>query len=427
MRRDIRVFLLIGLLVLSLLGCNLLALPRLLEQPTATPAPTPQPEKVEVVATPTPKPPKVEVAATPTSLPPTVVLDADVEEQLLINIYKRVNPSVVNIRVAKRVKGFRFEFEIPGFPRGPEEFFIPGQGSGFVYDKEGHIVTNNHVVEGAEEIEVTFSDGTIVEAKVIGTDPDSDLAVLKVDLPPERLQAVELGDSDELEVGQRVIAIGNPFGLNGTMTTGIISALGRTLPLGRISTTVGGRFSIPELIQTDAAINPGNSGGPLLDSQGRVIGVNTAITSPSGSFAGVGFAVPVNLVKRVVPELIEKGHYAYPWLGITGTTLVPRIVEEMDLPVERGALIVEVVEGSPADRVGLRGGKRDWVVEVYGKPTALGGDVIIAIDGVKVKSMEDLIVYLVKETKVGQRVKLTIIRDGKEMRIEVKLAERPRE
>ena len=427
MRRDIRVFLLIGLLVLSLLGCNLLALPRLLEQPTATPAPTPQPEKVEVVATPTPKPPKVEVAATPTSLPPTVVLDADVEEQLLINIYKRVNPSVVNIRVAKRVKGFRFEFEIPGFPRGPEEFFIPGQGSGFVYDKEGHIVTNYHVVEGAEEIEVTFSDGTIVEAKVIGTDPDSDLAVLKVDLPPERLQAVELGDSDELEVGQRVIAIGNPFGLNGTMTTGIISALGRTLPLGRISTTVGGRFSIPELIQTDAAINPGNSGGPLLDSQGRVIGVNTAITSPSGSFAGVGFAVPVNLVKRVVPELIEKGHYAYPWLGITGTTLVPRIVEEMDLPVERGALIVEVVEGSPADRVGLRGGKRDWVVEVYGKPTALGGDVIIAIDGVKVKSMEDLIVYLVKETKVGQRVKLTIIRDGKEMRIEVKLAERPRE
>jgi len=416
---------------LSLLGCNLLALPRLLEQPTATlraeasaeaSAEAPQGE----APVPTPKPARIEVVATPTPLPPAAIQEADAEEQLLINIYKRVNPAVVNIRVAKRIEGFRFEFEIPGFPRGPEEFFMPGEGSGFVYDKEGHIVTNNHVVEGAEEIEVTFFDGTIVKAEVVGTDPDSDLAVLKVDLPPEGLQAVELGDSDGLEVGQRVIAIGNPFGLNGTMTTGIISALGRTLPLGRISETVGGRFSIAELIQTDAAINPGNSGGPLLDSQGRVIGVNTAITSLSGSFAGVGFAVPVNLVKRVAPELIEKGRYAYPWLGISGTALVPKIMEEMGLPIERGALIVEVVEGSPAERAGLRGGKRDWVVEVFGKPTALGGDVITAIDGIEVKSMEDLIVYLVRETRVGQEVKLTIVRDGKEMEVEIELAERPR-
>ena len=423
MKRNTRLFLLTGLLALSLLGCNLLALPRLLEQPTATLRAEPQGE----APVPTPKPARIEVVATPTPLPPTAVQEADAEEQLLINIYKRVNPAVANIRVTKRVKGFRFEFEIPGFPQGPEESPVPGEGSGFVYDKEGHIVTNNHVVEGAEEIEVTFSDGTIVEAEVVGMDPDSDLAVLKVDLPPEGLRAVELGDSDRLEVGQRVIAIGNPFGLNGTMTTGIISALERTLTLGRISTTVGGRFSIPELIQTDAAINPGNSGGPLLDSQGRVIGVNTAITSLSGSFAGVGFAVPVNLVKRVVPELIEKGRYAYPWLGITGIALHPQVVEAMDLPVERGALVTEVVGGGPAEKVGLRGGDKDRTIEVQGREIPLGGDVIIAIDGVEVKSMEDIIIYLVRETKVGQRVKLTIIRDGREMRIEVELAERPRE
>lgn len=414
MRRDVKLFFLIGLLALSLLGCNLLALPKLLKQPTATPVPTP-------------KPVRVEVAVTPTPLPPVAVQEIDAEEQLLINVYKRVNPAVVNIRVVKRMQGFGFEFEMPGFSQGPEEFFMPGEGSGFVYDEEGHIVTNNHVVEGAEEIDVTFSDGTIVEAEVIGTDPDSDLAVLKVDLPPEGLQAIELGDSDRLEVGQRVIAIGNPFGLKGTMTTGIISALGRTLPLGRISTTIGGRFSIPELIQTDAAINPGNSGGPLLDSQGRIIGVNTAITSPSGSFAGVGFAVPVNLVKRVVPELIEEGRYAYPWLGITGTSLVPKVAEAMDLPVESGALVIEVVKGGPAEGVDLRGGDKNRTIEVAGQEVPLGGDVIVAIDGVEVKNMEDLIVYLVRETRVGQEVKLTIVRDGEEMEVEVKLAERPRE
>ncbi|HID87847.1 MAG TPA: PDZ domain-containing protein [Anaerolineae bacterium] len=347
------------------------------------------------------------------------------EEQLLADIYQRVNPSVVNIRVVKRTKleqPFRFEFpEIPGFPeipRMPDEFFQEGVGSGFVWDREGHIVTNNHVVAGAEELEVTFWDDTTLPAQVVGTDPDSDLAVIQVEADPSLLRPVELGDSDDLKVGQRVIAIGNPFGQTGSMTTGIISALGRTIPTG------GSPFAIPEMIQTDAAINPGSSGGPLLDSQGRVIGINTLILSRSGSFSGIGFAVPVNIAKRVVPALIEKGEYLYPWLGISGTKLTPAIVEAMDLPVQHGALVVEVVADGPADRAGLRGS--DEQTEVFGRPVPIGGDVITAIDGRPVKSMDDLITYLVKEKRPGERVTLTILRDGQEQRVEVTLGQRPR-
>lgn len=411
MERKERLSLIILVLLLagSLLGCGLCSLPSLAKTSTATPLPV-------AVSTPTPE-------FTFTPLPPSLVGEADAEERLLVNIYKRVNPAVVNIRVVKRVEGFRFEF--PGFPQAPEEF--PGEGSGFVYDKEGHIITNNHVVEEADEVEVTFYDGTIAPARVIGTDTDSDLAVIKAEPPSESLHTVELGDSDALEVGQRVVAIGNPFGLEGSMTTGIISALGRTMPWGRISTVVGGRFSIPELIQTDAAINPGNSGGPLLDSHGRVIGVNTAIQSSTGSFAGVGFAVPVNLVKKVVPALIEKGSYSYSWLGIVGRDLRPEIVEAMDLSVDRGALVVEVVKDSPADRVGLRGGDKRRTLEVREQEVPLGGDVIVAIDGTRVEGMADFISYQVWETKVGQEVELTIIREGEEMRVRVKLDERPRE
>jgi len=277
---------------LLLLGCNLLDIPAILtwgariEEEVAT-------EVAEVTVTPQP---------IPTPLPPLRAGELYPEEQLLINIYERVSPSVVHIRVVRRVEIERpFEFkwpEIPGFPsppeipRLPEEFYQPGEGSGFIWDTEGHIVTNHHVVEGADKVEVHFFDGTIVEAEVIGTDPDSDLAVIEVDVPSELLRPVELGDSDKLKVGQWAIAIGNPFGQTWTMTRGIISALGRTLPSGTSP------FAIPEMIQTDAAINPGNSGGPLLDSQGRVIGVNTMILSRSGSSAGVGFAVPINIAKR---------------------------------------------------------------------------------------------------------------------------------
>jgi len=409
---------------LLLLGCNLLNIPAILtwgartEGKVATKA-------AEVAVTPQPA-----LQPTPTPLPLPSAGELNAEEQLLTSIYERVSPSVVHIRVVRRVKveqpfGFEFRWpEIPGFPtpppeipRSPKEFYQPGEGSGFIWDTAGHIVTNNHVVEGADKVEVHFFDGTIVEAKVIGTDPDSDLAVIEVDVPSELLRPVKLGDSDKLKVGQWAIAIGNPFGQTWTMTRGIISALGRTLPSGTSP------FAIPEMIQTDAAINPGNSGGPLLDSQGRVIGVNTMILSRSGSSAGVGFAVPINIAKQVVPVLIEKGHYAYSWLGISGRSLTPAIVEAMDLPVKQGALVIEVVKDSPADKAGLRGS--DKTTKIEGQEVPIGGDVIVAINDTPVHGMDDLITYLVRKTRPGQRVELTIIREGHEQRIEVELGERP--
>jgi 2-alkenal reductase len=396
------------LLALSLAGCcGVCTLPNL-----ARPA--------RVVST----PPSVELAATPTSLPPEIVRSADAEEQLLINIYKRVNPAVVNIRVIKRVDsgslGLPPVTGTPEAPQSPNDTFQQGVGSGFVIDKQGHIVTNNHVVEKAEEVQVTFSDGSIVHAKVIGTDPDSDLAVIKVDWPADRLAPVELGDSDGIEVGQRAIAVGNPFGLRGTLTVGIVSALGRSLQLGRSSAAVGGRFTIPELIQTDAAINPGNSGGPLLDSQGRVIGVNTAYEADA---TGVGFAVPVNAVKRVVPELIRTGKYSYPWLGISGSDLTLDVIEAMKLPVQRGALVISVTPDSPADKAGVRGSND--TLEKSGSELRIGGDVITAIDGQRVGQFDDILVYILRRTKVGQQVTLSIIRSGREQTVQVKLGERP--
>ncbi len=418
MKEKMRKWSLIGLVILltlSLTGCGLCGVPicgRL-----SRPAPTPT-----VVGQVQPK----QIVPTPTPLPAEVIREADAEELLLINIYKRVNPSVVHIRVVQRISSEGFTFpQIPGFPnipQTPEDFYQQGTGSGFVLDKEGHIVTNNHVVENAEDVQVTFHDGTTVRAKVIGTDPDSDLAVIKVDVPADMLHSVELGDSDQLEVGQRAMALGNPFGLRGTLTTGIISALGRSLPLGRASVVIGARFTIPELIQTDAAINPGNSGGPLLDSQGRVIGVNTAY-NPSTS--GIGFAVPVNTVKRVVPKLIKDGYYPYPWLGISGTDLSLDVIEEMKLPVQRGAIILEVTPNSPAEKAGLRGSTK--TVKKAGREIRIGGDVVIAIDGQKVAQFEDILVYILRHTEVGQEVNLTIIRDGKEQSVRVKLGERPKE
>jgi len=405
--KRLSIIVLLSFLGLSLAGCSVCGFPAFgrLARSVSTPA-------------------REYIVATPTPLSSEVVQEADAEEQLLINIYKRVNPAVVNIRVVQRVDNESLGLpEIPGLPnipQGPEEFYQQGVGSGFVIDKEGHIVTNNHVVEKAEEVQVTFHDGTVVRAKVIGTDPDSDLAVIKVDVPEATLYPVELGDSDSLEVGQRAIAVGNPFGLRGTLTTGIISALGRSLPLGRASAVIGARFTIPELIQTDAAINPGNSGGPLLDSQGHVIGVNTAYDP---NVSGVGFAVPVNTVKRVVPRLIKDGHYTYPWLGISGSDLSLDIVEAMNLPVQRGAIVLEVTPDSPAARAGLQGSTR--TVKRAGREFKVGGDVIIAIDGQKVEQFEDILVYILRYTEVGQEVKLTIIRDGREQSVGVKLGERP--
>jgi S1-C subfamily serine protease len=341
--------------------------------------------------------PSVEALPTPTPLPDEPLAAAYAEEQLLIELYERVSPSVVHIAV---------------MTDGPGE---GGTGSGFVLDTEGHIVTNNHVVEDAERIIVRFADDTSAEAEVIGTDPDSDLAVIQVDVSSNLLRPVELGDSDALRVGQRAIAIGNPFGFEQTMTTGIVSALGRVV-------RQESGFSLPRLIQTDAAINPGNSGGPLLDSRGRVIGVNTLIFSRSGSNSGVGFAVPVNTVRRVVPSLVAIGRYADPWLGITGMSVTPLLAEALDLPVEQGVLVQVVVDDGPADKAGLQDSDRE--VEFEGILLDTGGDIIVAIDDAAVQDMDDLIVYLT-DTTVGQTVTLTVLRDGAEQTVKVMLEERP--
>ncbi len=352
----------------------------------------------------------------PTPLPPEAIAEADAEELLLINLYERVNPSVVNIVVT---------VEEEGTVLGSEEDIFPtqGQGSGFVYDTEGHIITNNHVIADATKVEVTFHDGSSAQAEVIGSDPDSDLAVVKVDLPAEVLRPVAWSDSDQLRVGQRAVAIGNPFGLSGTLTSGIISALNRSLP------TETGTFRIPEIVQTDAAINPGNSGGPLLNSQGEVIGVNTAIVPRrtalgERSFLGVGFAIPSNLVVRVVPSLINGGQYQHPWIGFSGSTVTPEIAEEMKLPKAFGALVAEVISGSPADKAGLRSGTRDFELS-SGFVTQVGGDVIIAIDDEAIETFDDLISFLARRGTVGEAVTLTIIRNGKEQKVELTLEARP--
>jgi S1-C subfamily serine protease len=333
-------------------------------------------------------------------------------EQDIIDVYDEAGLGVVNI--TNRSYGYDF-FMNPV----PQE----GTGSGFVYDTEGHIITNYHVIEGAEELFVTLPDETSVDAQVVGADASNDLAVIKVDAPVELLHPVPLGESDNLRVGQFVVAIGNPFGLERTLTVGVVSALGRVIE------SPDERF-IGEIIQTDAAINPGNSGGPLLDLTGRVIGVNTAIFSPSRASAGIGFAVPVDTVRRVVPSLIERGYFPHPWLGVgTVWTLTPEraaVLREagMDVPTDEGILLVEVVQGSPADRAGLRGGQQQVRIGRYILP--VGGDIVTAIDGEAITGDRDLIRFLDIETNVGQTVQVSVYRDGGEMTIPVTLGERPR-
>jgi S1-C subfamily serine protease len=409
-RKTVIIAALMGLMASATLGCSLCSLTtKVTESPTLIPTEISSP-----VSTPTP----LVIVVTPTPLPEEIVVEADVEEELIINLYARVSPSVVNINVVGEVEEFSHP-EVPGFPESPfpEEFFQRGLGSGFVIDTDGHIVTTNHVVEGARRIQVRFSDDTEAEAEVVGTDPHTDLAVIKVDVPAAMLHPVELGESDTLRVGQRAIAIGNPFGFERTVTTGIISALGRVL-------RQSSGFSLPNLIQTDAAINPGNSGGPLLDSRGKVIGVNTIIFTNSGFSSGVGLAIPVNTVKRVVPELIEKGHFAHPWLGIRGYSINSELAEALDLPVDNGILVGEVIRNGPSVQAGLRGGQREVLVEGFIEPIRAGGDIIMAINDTEVRSMDDLITYL-ESTVVGQEVELTIIRDGDEKRLNVELDERP--
>jgi 2-alkenal reductase len=383
-----RILIGIALLAFSLLGCTF-ALPRARRSATQS---TPTPVIQVVTATPSP------------TLAPAQgqSRNALAEEALIIGVYKRVSPAVVYI-------------EVPD----SDESEDGGSGAGFVYDRQGHIVTNAHVVRNADAIRVYFSDDTVADAEVLGMDPDADLAVLKVDVPAEVLTPVEMGSSENLQVGQIAIAIGNPYGYERTLTVGHISALGRVL-------RQESGFSIAEVIQTDAAINPGNSGGPLLDSSGRVIGVNSYYrpSSPMGGSIGIGFAVPVDQAKQVLPELIEHGRYRHPWLGISGYALRPELIDALELAVEQGALVTEAIEDGPSQRAGLRGGTRE--VEVPGYPEAIpsGGDIVVAIDGSEVHGMDDIITYL-QGTRVGQTVVLTVIRDGQSLTIPVELGERP--
>jgi serine protease Do len=367
----------------------------------------------------------VAVAQSETSTPTAVLASSTADASLvdafqgtLEQVYKEVNPSVVSVVVIENATAS----SILGSAQGSQTAL----GSGFVWDKDGHIITNNHVVDGAAQVHVRFADGTIASADVVGTDANSDLAVLKTDLPADVLQPVQLADSTTAQVGQLAIAIGNPFGEEGTMTMGIVSALGRTLPVQSNTSQSGPTYSIPDIIQTDAPINPGNSGGVLVNDSGLVIGVTAAIESPVQSSSGIGFAIPSVIVQKVVPALIKTGHYDQPYLGISGTDLTPDLATAMNLDAnQQGALVVAVTAGGPADKAGLQGSDRQ--TQINGVSVPLGGDVIVGIDGVQVQQFDDLLSYLVRNTEVGQTVTLTVLRDGKEMTVDLTLAARPQE
>lgn len=377
----------LGALVLSVMACSF------------------TPKLVSNDATQTP------AAATFAAVKPTYVPisgDAVASDAILTALFERVNPGVVSLVVMSAESS--------------------GTGSGFVYDKEGHIVTNYHVVEGAELLEVDFPDGTKVYGDVIATDLDSDLAVVKVDVPAEKLHPLTLGDSDALQVGQIVVAIGSPFRLTSSMTMGIVSAKGRILDSMR-STEDSSSFSAGDIIQTDAAINPGNSGGPLLNLAGEVIGINRAIRTTSTTSdgepvnSGIGFAVSINIVKRVVPVLINEGSYDYPYFGITSSAVDFTLMEWDALGISHtsGAYITGVVAGGPADQAGLQAGSMETsIAGLYA-----GGDLIIAIDETPVNVYSDLISYIMTNKSPGDEVVLTIIRDGQEKEVALTLGKRP--
>ena len=348
-------------------------------------------------------------------------------ESTLESIYTAVSPQVVNIMVLSPASNSN---NFQNFPFGNNNNNNQSQqlsealGSGFVWDTKGDIVTNNHVVDGATKIEVTFSDGTTVPATIVGQDPYSDLAVIKVDVSANKLSPVTMADSTQVKVGEIAIAIGNPYGFEGSMTVGTVSGLGRDLPTSQTDQTTGASYSIPDVIQTDASINPGNSGGVLVNDQGQVIGVTSALESASGSSSGIGFAIPAEIVSKVVPSLISSGKYDHPYLGISGTTMTPDIAQAMNLPTDtRGALVGQVTTGGPADKAGLKGS--NTTVTINGVQGTVGGDVITAIDGHTITSMSDLIAYLAINTQVGQTVSLTILRNGQTQTVQLTLGNRP--
>ena len=368
------------------------------EGPQAMPAPTSQNTAPPVI----------------TALPPGLVIDPQLSlsayEEVLVGIYESILPSVVQVQVRTNVP--------TGGIIGGELRPVPSEGSGFVWSSEGHIVTNHHVIEGADKVMVVFADSFELPAEVLGSDPDSDLAVLKVEPPDGGLQPVQQGDSDQLRVGQLAFAVGSPFGQEFSMTGGIVSALGRVIPSG------ASRFSTPNIIQTDTPINPGNSGGPLLDRYANVIGINAQIISRSGSSSGVGFAVPINTAKRIVPVLIKEGDYSYAYLGISGTTLGNILAEINGLPSQtRGVLLVGVVPDGPADKAGLV--EAEDTRDVDGVTYPVDGDIITAIDDVPVRGIDDLVSHMVQRNRPGDEVTLDVLAGGRSRKVVVELSARP--
>jgi S1-C subfamily serine protease len=365
-------------------------------------APTPNPQLIETQqAVPTFTPGLAEI--TPGQAAPTPAAQnlLPLQPNALIELYHQVNPGVVNIQVYLQRQGVTGQ----------------GAGSGFIIDDQGHIVTNNHVVDQAQQVTVIFYNGIEAPAKIIGTDPDSDLAVIQVDTLAGDAHPLALGDSDQAQVGQWVVAIGNPFGLGSSLTTGILSALGRTIPTGVTP------FSIPQALQTDAAINPGNSGGPLINLEGQVIGVNAQIaTSGTQANSGVGFSIPVNIVRRVVPVLIRTGSYEWPWLGVEGGSVNLLIQQANDLPTQQGAYIDRVVPGGPADKAGLRGSSSS--TQINGLDVPVGGDVVVEADGEQILDFSDLLVHTAFQ-EVGASMHLSILRAGQRQEVTVQLSPRP--
>jgi len=318
-------------------------------------------------------------------------------EYSLIDIFEKSEESIVQVSVL----------------RGESD---GGMGSGFVYSDEGYVITNQHVVQDAERVMITFLDGEAYIGNVVGSDRDLDIAVVKVEPTNTYLQPIKIGDSSKLKVGEKIAAIGNPFGLSGSMTSGIVSQMGRLLPQET-------GYSIPDVIQTDAAINPGNSGGPLINMKGEVVGINTAIQSATGEFSGIGFAVPSNTVKKVVPVLIQNGEFKHPWMGISGTDVDPELAEVRELNSSKGFLVVSVIEGSPAETAGLLGVTE--TKEMDGREFALDGDIILSIDGETVRKISDILVHLQREKSVGDEMVLSVNRGGEILELTMVLEERP--
>ena len=363
------------------------------------------------------------------------LLNSTAEAQTLGNDTVGVSPNNNGLDISnlfRKVEGSVVQVTDPNTPG----LLGPRLGSGFVYDSEGHIITNNHVVAGGNgDLDVTFLDGNVYNAKLVGADPYADLAVLKVEgVPKDKLVPLPLGNSSSLMIGEPVAAVGNPFGLSGSLTEGIVSGLGRSLPSSVPEEPTNPQldipllpesptFSIPDIIQTDAAINPGNSGGPLLNMRGEVIGINTAIFSNTGVYSGVGFAVPSNTIKKVVPSLIATGSYTHPYLGVLGTNVTPEIAGDLGLQEPTGFLVTGVTTGSPAYKAGIHAGSS--LTDINQRELPIGGDIILEIDDKKVRKIDDILTYLEREKEVGDIVQLTVLRNGMTDKIPVTLGARP--